>query len=160
VKAKPGFGVRLCRLFRASGGIAVLALAAGCFFGGGGAGTKGYSVVVAPNANGYSPIPVEMVAVFDRKMVDEVAGLTAADWFQRRDQFGRDYPDRWASKRWEFVPGQSMPLHGLERELRGARALFLWADYPGEGPHRVRLDTFGWVTIEFGEKDVAVKKVR
>ena len=157
---RSGFRARLSRFFRASGGIAVLMVAAGCFFGGGGAGTKGYSVVVSPSANGNSPVPVELVAVFDRKMVDEVAGLTAADWFQRREQFGRDYPELWKSRRWEFVPGQSMPLHGLERELRGARALFLWADYPGEGPHRVRLDNFKYVTIEFGEKDVTVRKVR
>jgi type VI secretion system protein len=138
----------------------VLALACGCFGPFGGGGLRAYSVVVAPNANGYSPVPVEMVAVFDGKMVAEVAGLTARDWFQRREQFGRDYPGRWASKRWEFVPGQSMPLHRLEKELQGARSVFVWADYPGEGPHRVRLDTFKDVVIEFGEKDVAVRQAR
>jgi len=157
VQRRTGFGARLQRYFRASGVIAVLLVAAGCF---GRGGMKGYSVVVSPVANGNSPVPVEMVAVFDKKMVAEVSGLTAADWFQRREQFGRDYPERWHSKRWEFVPGQSMPLHGLEKELRGARALYLWADYPGEGPHRVRLDRFKYVVIEFGEKDVTVRKVR
>ena len=158
MRVRRGFGARLMRSLRASGVIAILALAQGCFLRRG--GMRSYSVVVAPNANANSPVAVEMVAVFDKKMAGEVAGLTASDWFHRREQFGRDYPERWRSKRWEFVPGQSMPLHRLERELRRARAVYLWADYPGEGPHRVRLDTFKDVVIEFGEKDVTVRKAR
>jgi type VI secretion system protein len=122
--------------------------------------TKAYSIVVSPQANANSPVPVEMVAVYDRKMLAEVAGLTARDWFQRRAQLERDYPEGWRSVRWEFVPGQSVALRRLELPRRGARALFLWADYQDDAPHRVRLDPFERAVVEFGEKDVTVRKIR
>jgi type VI secretion system protein len=157
VARRTGFGARLGRHFRAAGAIAALALAAGC---GGGVKTRAYSIVVSPQANANSPVPVEMVVVYNRKMLAEVAGLTARDWFERRAQFGRDYPDGWRSMRWEFVPGQSMPLHRLELSRRHARALFIWADYAGEGPHRVRLDPFKRAIVEFGEKDFSARKVK
>lgn len=137
--------------------VGALALAAGCR---GPVRTKAYSIVLSPEANANSPVPVEMVAVYDRKMLGEVAGLTARDWFRRRAQFERDYPEGWRSVRWELVPGQTLALRPLALSRRGARALFLWADYREEGPHRVRLDPFRRALVEFGEKDVAVKKVR
>ena len=147
----------LGRPLRAAAMTAVLAVAAGC---GGGLKTREYSIDVHPQANAHSPVRVEMVAVYDRKMLAEVAGLPAGDWFRRRAQFERDYPDGWRSMRWEFVPGQGVALHRLELSRRGARALLLWADYAEEGPHRVRLDPFKRVVIEFGETDVAVRRVR
>lgn len=143
------------RLVRAAAVTGALALCAGC---GGPVKTRAYALALSPAANANSPVPVEMVAVYSRAMLEEVAGLTARDWFQRRAQLARDYPDGWRSVRWELVPGQTVALRRLELSRRGARALFVWADYQTEGPHRVRLDPFAQAILEFGETDVAVRR--
>ena len=119
--------------------------------------TRAYAIRVAPGANQDSPVPLELVVVYDKRMLAEVEQLSARDWFQRRAQFERDYPNGFRSMRWEFVPGQSIALHPLELSRRGARGALVFADYLSEGDHRLRLDPYKQVIIELRDQDVVVR---
>lgn len=119
--------------------------------------TRAYAVSVAPEANGESPVPLELVVVYDRALLEEVQQLSARDWFRRRTQLARDYPDGFRSMRWELVPGQSLALRPLELSRRGARAAFVFADYLTEGDHRLRIDPFRTALIELGDEEALVR---
>jgi type VI secretion system protein len=101
-------------------------------------------VQVAPDANDNRPIPVDVVFAWDDEMVAKLETLPAADWFKQKAQLQQDDPqERAISVRgWEWVPGQVVP--DVELAVRpGARkwlrAIFVFADYRTEGPHRIRL---------------------
>ena len=101
-------------------------------------------VTVAPDANADQPVPVDVVMVWNKKMAGQVSELAAKDWFQRKRQMRRDDPDEraFAVREWEWVPGQDVPALDVvvpSRHFRGANAVFLFANYPGDGPHRVRM---------------------
>lgn len=101
-------------------------------------------VTVAPDANGDQPVPVDVVMVWNKKTAGQVGELAAKDWFQRKRQMRRDDPDEraFAVREWEWVPGQDVPALDVvvpSRHFRAASAVFLFANYPGDGPHRVRM---------------------
>lgn len=119
--------------------------------------TRDFAVRTDAEANRQSPVPVDLVLVYDRTLAGELAGATARDWFLRREQIGRDYPDgvRWLS--WELVPGQSVPRHRLPLRRRGARAAFVFADYLEPGEHRLRLDPIPNATVWLGTDGMSLQ---
>src|SRR3954464_5874052 len=68
-----------------------------------------------PGINQDSPVPVELVIVYDKDLLAQLAGMTARDWFQKREQTRKDHPgdDELVSMSWEVVPGQSLPEASL-----------------------------------------------
>jgi type VI secretion system protein len=122
--------------------------------------TRAYAVQVAPEANQDSPVPLELVVVYHRDLLAQLQKLSAREWFQRREQFARDFPRGFRSLRWELVPGQSVELRRLPISRRGARAAFVFADYLTGGDHRLRLDPFKLALIELRGDDVAVRSAR
>lgn len=96
-------------------------------------------ISVSPDANRNSPIAVELVIVYNGKLLDELLKMPAGDWFRKREQFLRDYPDGVDSWRWEWIPGQEVAE--LELPVRvGAKAGVVFADYVTPGEHRLRID--------------------
>ena len=96
-------------------------------------------ISVSPDANRNSPIAVELVIVYNGKLLDELLKMPAGDWFRKREQFLRDYPDGVDSWRWEWIPGQEVAE--LELPVRvGAKAGVVFADYATPGEHRLRID--------------------
>jgi type VI secretion system protein len=101
-------------------------------------------VRVARDANQDRPIPVDVVFVWDGDLDAKIAELPARDWFQLKAQFQRDDPDgrALAVHEWEWVPGQAVPPIDLQvpasrwRRLRGT---YVFANYPSDAPHRIRL---------------------
>jgi len=51
------------------------------------------TVEIADNANQNSPIAVDLIVVYDEKLMEQLLGMTAGDWFARRSQIRRDYLD-------------------------------------------------------------------
>ena len=96
-------------------------------------------VRVSPELNQNSPVAVDLVVAYEKKLLEQLQELTAQEWFEQRDQLQRDFPkglDRWS---WEWVPGQEVPEQTLTFRLGAAGAL-LFADYLEPGAHRQAVD--------------------
>jgi len=112
-----------------------------------------------PKINQDSPVPVELVVVYDKDLLAKLAGMTARDWFQNRAQTRKDHPgeDDFVSMAWEIVPGQSMPPQTLSF-ASGARGGLVFADYFSDGAHRARVDPHQNLRIHLQADDVAVEQ--
>ena len=114
-------------------------------------------VEIADNANRNSPIAVDLVVVYDEKLMDQLMGMTAGDWFAKRSQIRRDYLDgagydAWG---WEWIPGQRVPVQRLPLKAAAIGGV-VFAKYVTPGAHRSRINPFDDVTIFLREDDFAV----
>lgn len=89
-----------------------------------------------PDANNNTALPVDVALVVGPGVADQLAKLPAAEWFRRRAQLQRDFPDSLVVLSWELVPGQS----AVDAPKRaGIVDGYLFAGYGTPGDHRVRL---------------------
>lgn len=96
---------------------------------------------IVPEANGNSPVAIDLVLVRDKDLIKEISKLSASDWNQRRDQFLLDYPEKkqMIDYRWEWVPGQQVRCANLPITPK-PKAVYLFAGYSSKGDHRARID--------------------
>jgi type VI secretion system protein len=116
-------------------------------------------VTVAPHANEDTPVAVDLVVVYNQKLLDELMKLPAADWFARRAQFLKDYPDTRLVQNWEWVPGQQVEPFSIEYRA-GARRVLLFADYVTDGDHRATVDPQTPFRLLLGERNFAVEALQ
>lgn len=105
---------------------------------------------VSRKANDDQPLNVDVVVSYDPEVVDELDRLTAAEWFQQRDQRLRNNPGQqtFSSWRWELTPGLEVP--SIELKLPGLPAQgLLFADYLSRGKHSARFDPRYAQTVQF-----------
>jgi len=117
-------------------------------------------VDVSDTANQNSPIAVDIVMVFDDKLLEAMKKMTARQWFEKRDQIQRDYVagtgfHAWS---WEWVPGQIVPELELPWNHKAVCAI-VFADYITPGDHRVIVDPFSSIHIQLGEKGFTAKNI-
>lgn len=93
--------------------------------------------------------------VYDPTLVKSLAAMTAAQWFATREQLANDFPTGFDVRRWELVPGEQVDVRPLPFGRSGL-ALFLFANYPGAGDHRARLDVHRQARVTLGEKTLTV----
>lgn len=100
-------------------------------------GLEEVNILAAPDANGNGAVAVDVVLATQPGGTEQVAKLSAAEWFKRRAQLRRDNPDSLAVMSWELIPGQSVtaPVR------RSAVDAYVFALYSSPGDHRVRLAT-------------------
>ena len=101
-------------------------------------------IQVAPDVNDDRPIPVDVVFVWDKATAAKLDALTAKDWFEKKAAMRRDDPKEQAftAREWEWVPGQDVPdidLNVPAASRKWLRAIFVFANYRTEGPHRAHL---------------------
>lgn len=103
------------------------------------ADTLRVNFAIHAEANSNSPVSLSAVFVYSLKLQSKLSEMTAAQWFQKREQIVRDNPGDIEELYWEFVPGQQVPA--LEKRLR-KRALqgILFANYRSPGTHRYIFD--------------------
>lgn len=61
-----------------------------------------------PDANGNSPIAVDVVSVRGATLLKEVSKLTALAWFQQKTSLAQLHPGDLSTSSWEWVPGQAI----------------------------------------------------
>jgi type VI secretion system protein len=113
------------------------------------------TVSVSPEANRNSPVAVDLVIVYDGKLLDELLKTPAGEWFRKRDQFRRDHPDGVDVWKWEWVPGQEVGEMEISYRV-GAKGGVLFADYQTPGDHRLRIDPHQAVRVTLGPMDAAL----
>jgi len=119
-------------------------------------------VSVAADANQDRPIPVDLVFVWDKKTAGKLEALTAKDWFDKKSQLRQEDPTErsLAIREWEWVPGQAVPE--IDMSVRAAarrwlQAIFVFANYRTDGPHRFRLSA-GAASLTLLREDASVLK--
>jgi type VI secretion system protein len=98
-----------------------------------------FRVTVAPDANENSAIAVDLVVVYDNKVLDQLLKLKSTEWFARKQQFLNDYSNELAVKGWEWIPSQVVEEQFVPYRS-GARKVVLFADYHTDGEHRASVD--------------------
>jgi type VI secretion system protein len=119
------------------------------------------TLAASDEANNDSPIAVDVVFVTDKTLLARIAELPASKWFAVRGDLKGTFPDAIRYQSWELVPGQRVVVPG--DTLRGPRVagVFVFADYPGPGAHRVRVDRFdGRLVVQLGDNAFSISSVK
>ena len=119
------------------------------------------TLAASDQANNDSPIAIDVVFVTDKAMLARIAELPASKWFAARGDLVGTFPDALHYQSWELVPGQRLTIPG--DKLRGPRVagVFVFADYPGPGAHRVRVEQLsGRLVVQLGENAFSISSVK
>ena len=113
---------------------------------------------ISAKLNEDHPIAIDLVHVYDEKLLEMLREMPAKTWFAKRQQIKRDYRlgvglDCWQK---EWVPGQSIDDYNLPLKPK-AKGAFVFANYYTPGEHRFSIDPFDDIEIYFFEKDFVVK---
>ena len=87
-----------------------------------------FKVRIDQDANQNTPIAVDLVVVYDAKLLEKLEAMNAETWFQKRTQFLADNADMVSSWSWEWVPGQEIPQQSVPYRA-GAQQFVVFADY-------------------------------
>jgi type VI secretion system protein len=115
------------------------------------------TVDVSPEANNNNPVAVDLVLVKDKKLFKELMKVTAAEWFEKREQFRLDYPKETglSAGSWEWVPGQKVVVEPLPLKFKTAGGL-VFANYFTPGAHRAVIKPGKPFTLTLGAEDLTV----
>ena len=108
-------------------------------------------VEVSADLNQNSPLALDLLVVYDQKLLESLEKKTATEWFKNRAQFLKD-KKKLKSHHWEWVPGQP----GLKVRFnfkRNARGGLIFANYQSAGDHRARFNPHRHLRISLEEKD-------
>ena len=98
-------------------------------------------VTTVPKMNRDMPVAVEVLVVYEQKVLEQLEKLSATQWFEGRAQFLRDNPpgtDTFQTWRWEWVPAQNVPNQEMRYAL-GALATIIYVSYQTPGDHRAQV---------------------
>lgn len=138
---------------------------AGCgmgsvFSGGPSLSLDSVTLVAEPGSNRNRPVAVDLVLVKADAAIDQIGALSATDWFRRKGQFLRDFPQGLSIIGWEPVPALNLPPRVLTSdEKSGAKAGFIFADYSTPGDHRARLESADAIRLTLRSDDFIVEKL-
>lgn len=124
-------------------------------------GKQHIHVKIAEKANRDSPVAVDMLYVYNDKLYEQLIGLTSKEWFKKKAQITKDYPentglDFWS---WEWVPGQEIPTQKLPlRPDSIGGIIFVW--YHSPGAHRLSFDPSTDIRILLLEDDFIVEHIK
>lgn len=115
------------------------------------------AVNIAPDANANQPIAVDLVEIDDKDLSKDLSKMTAADWFQKRDQIEQDFPKAKSIsiRSWEWVPGEVVPDIKVPMR-RPPRSILIFAKYATPGPHRAALAPNKPVIVQLAREDIKV----
>lgn len=105
------------------------------------------------DANGRSPVAVDILFIRDPALVEVLASTPAAKWFATRIDLERTFPSGLSVLSHEVVPRQSLRIERKTLAAQTAMAVLVFAGYPTPGDHRarLRLDVDGYL-IELGAR--------
>ena len=104
-------------------------------------------------ANENNALAIDLVMITDKDAAGAIQKLTAREWFQRKRQFIRDYPDGFKTLSWELTPGQVLREQRIASPPGMADAI-IFASYRGEGDHRLRLGDIEKARIVLDETEM------
>jgi type VI secretion system protein len=123
-------------------------------------GKMNVKIVNSPNANLNNPVQLDLLLVYDEALLKQMLQMTARDWFEKRDEIRKNYPDGqgYDSWQWEWIPGQAIAPQQLPLRASAVGAL-VFTNYFTSGPHRFRVNPHKDVVISLLEKECQVETV-
>ncbi|MDH3601083.1 MAG: hypothetical protein OEU26_15800 [Candidatus Tectomicrobia bacterium] len=114
-------------------------------------------VQVSEAANQKSPVALDLLLVYDKKLLKELLQLSANEWFDRRRQFRRNYPNGkgFNAWEWEWSPGQNVAVQELPLMAK-AKGGLVFARYFAPGEHRVQIEPTKSIRIDLLEEAFTV----
>jgi|JI10StandDraft_1071094.scaffolds.fasta_scaffold85454_2 type VI secretion system protein len=114
-------------------------------------------ISAVPGANQNSPIAVDIVLVREEAMLEKIAPLPAAKWFQTRADMLKTFPGSFTYKSWEVSPGQTLRVRGDVFGSPTVVGVFVFADYMTPGEHRIRVEQLqNRIIVELGARGFSV----
>ena len=114
-------------------------------------------VIPSDSANNNSPVAMDVVMVEDKKLMDVLGGMSAADWFQKRAQVQRDHPGKIkVLTHLELVPGQPF---GPQKFSVGPKFVggYIFLNYFTPGAHRALIDLRKPLVLNLLQNDFAIQ---
>jgi type VI secretion system protein len=114
-------------------------------------------VNVSERANNNNPVALDLVLVKDKKLFQELMKISAAEWFEKRNQYRLDYPKEIGlnAGSWEWVPGQVVTIEPIPFKYKVAGGL-VFANYLTPGAHRAVVNAGKPVVITLGAESISV----
>ena len=116
-------------------------------------------VTVAPDANEDSPVAVDLVVLYDKKLLDELLKMPASQWFTGKAQFLADHGRQVGVQGWEWVPGQKVAPLSIDYKA-GAKQVVLFADYHSVGEHRAVVQPQQPFRLILAEREMTLEKIQ
>jgi type VI secretion system protein len=120
---------------------------------GGGRSISRMSIVSEADANLNGATAVDLVMTTSDDASAALLKLSAHDWFQRRAQLLRDYPEDIKIASWELAPGQALQNADVDSPA-GLKDAIVFAGYATPGDHRLRLGDDSRVRLTLGDTDL------
>jgi type VI secretion system protein len=117
--------------------------------------TRSFVIAASADANDNAPTTVDAVMIYNATMLPTVLKMSAKQWFDQRDQLRNDFPGGFEMREWEVVPGAQVDVSKLPFKSGGV-GLVLFANYPGPGDHRARIDAWAKPRILLHDRTFAV----
>jgi hypothetical protein len=123
-----------------------------CWFPG---GVKTITLVTGPDTNGGQAIAVDLAFVTQDLPAKEIAKLNARDYFARRTQLLRDFPEAVQVRSWELAPGQLVKQADTDPPCNLV-GTFIFAGYATQGDHRAAVGNVSSLLVTLGAADLMV----
>jgi type VI secretion system protein len=116
-------------------------------------------VSIAAKVNSDNPLPVDVVWVYDEDLLKELLKLSAKTWFEKKEQFRRDFPSNEAFEvwPWEWTPGQKVAVQKIPIKAKSKGGI-IFANYLIDGDHRARIDPAEDFQINFSEESFSLQE--
>ncbi|WP_158998519.1 hypothetical protein [Pigmentibacter ruber] len=104
------------------------------------------------NANSYSAIPVDVIFIYDDKVIDEFKKMSAANWFLKKEQFINDYAVNNLIQvlSYEIVPGQHFAVSDF-KPMKTPLITILYANYLNSNENRIILSDYSSIRLKLKE---------
>jgi type VI secretion system protein len=114
-------------------------------------------VDITPQANNNNPVALDLVLVKNKKLFKELMKISAAEWFEKRNQYRLDYPKEIGlnAGSWEWVPGQVVNIAPMPFKEKYAGGL-VFANYLNPGTHRAVVNPSKPIVITLGAEEIVV----
>jgi type VI secretion system protein len=121
--------------------------------------TRSFVIQASAQANDNAPTRVDAVMIYRPAALTALLAMTAAQWFDSREQMRNDFPNAFEVHEWEVVPGGRVDVSKLPFRQRGL-GLVVFANYRGPGNHRTRIDIWRKATILLQDRTITVLEKR
>ena len=113
-------------------------------------------IVAERNMNNNSATPLDLVLVYDEKLLGILLGLTANDYFAKRQQLLKDNSGMMEAISFEMTPSQVLPDYQVKYLYPNPAGAILYANYSTPGEHRVKLAKQKDLLIKLGTLDFTI----